>query len=218
MEIEAGYQEENDRLFDDFLHKLERIRKEEFEIHQYDPDPFEKKEVIHRELKMEMRDHQKNMRKQVMINRNRSARTEFVEVETVREGEEINILEDDIFEKVNVEEKSEMVKKEKPKKKNIESMTQEEIEEKIKQYCAKKNIKINGENEKKLREIINNEQISWKKQITILNEFGDIGKIQFIKKNDYGDVTVHWEEEKILTKEERDTQERRRKMLKKFQK
>lgn len=193
--------------------KIGGIREEEFQIRGFEYEPFEKKEKEFRELRGEMIEHQKKMRKQVMINRNRSAKKEFIEHETV--GNEIDIFSEDIFKRVELNENGKI----KTKDMKIEEMKKEEIEDRIRVYMNMKNIRLNPMNEEKFREIMNKEDMDWKKWIQINKESGLIIKVKFIKKDTYGEVKVSMEEEeekKVETKEERKTNINRGILMKKF--
>jgi hypothetical protein len=206
------YEKELENLWEKTLERLEQIRNEEFEIHGYVPLEFVKKEKVHKEMKMEMIEHQKTMRKQVLMNRNRSAKNEHYESQTVFD-EEKDILNDDLFVKVEVENQMVKAKKEKIK---LEDISKEELNAKIRNYIERKKYVWNQEYEKKWMKIWEREDIDWKKQITFSSENGEIVKIKCIQKTEYGEMKIEIEEEKSITKEERTAQEKRKKILKRF--
>lgn len=196
---------------------MERIRNEEFMKNGYIFQEFEKKEKEFRECRMELRDYQQKMRKQVILNRGKSARNEFIEHETVVEGcDEINIFEDDLFQMAEVDENGQMKeeKKEKVVKKKATDYTDEELREKIETYIKKKNIELDKKQRKELEDILTGEK-DWKKYLE-MNKEGDILKIGFIKKGEYRDVKIEMAEENKMSKEEMKTIQKRRNLLKQF--
>jgi len=152
------------------------------------------------------------MRKQVLMNRNRSAKNEHYESQTVFD-EEKDILNDDIFVQVDVENQVVKGKKEKIK---LEDFSKEELNAKIRNYIERKKYVWNQEYERKWMKIWEREDIDWKKQITFSSENGEIVKIKCIQKTEYGEMKIEIEEEKSITKEERTAQEKRKKILKRF--
>ncbi len=199
------------------LDRMERIRNEEFIKNGYIFQEFEKKEKEFRECRMELRDYQQKMRKQVILNRGKSARNEFIEHETVFEGcDEINIFEDDLFQKAEVDENGQMKeeKKEKVVKKKATDYTDEELREKIETYIKKKNIELDKKQRKELEEILTGDK-DWKKYLE-MNKEGDILKICFIKKGEYRDVKIEMADENKMSKEEMKTIQKRKNLLKQF--
>ena len=166
---------------------------------------------------MELRDYQQKMRKQVILNRGKSARNEFIEHETVVEGcDEINIFEDDLFQIAKVDENGQIKeeKKEKVVKKKASDYTDEELREKIETYIKKKNIELDKKQRKDLEEILMGEK-DWKKYLE-MNKEGDILKIGFIKKGEYRDVKIEMADDNKMTKEEMKTIQKRKNLLKQF--
>jgi hypothetical protein len=199
------------------LDRMEKIRNEEFMKNGYTFQEFEKKEKEFRECRMELRDYQQKMRKQVILNRGKSARNEFIEHETVVEGcDEINIFEDDLFQIAKVDENGQIKeeKKEKVVKKKASDYTDEELREKIETYIKKKNIELDKKQRKDLEEILMGEK-DWKKYLE-MNKEGDILKIGFIKKGEYRDVKIEMADENKMSKEEMKTIQKRKNLLKQF--
>ncbi len=204
------YERELENQWEKTLERLQEIRNEEFEINGYVHQKFIKKEKEHKELKIEMMKHQKMMRKQVLLNRNRSAKNDHYESQTVFENEP-DILNDDIFIPVegNIEVKT---KKEKIK---VEDLSKDELNQKIRNYIERKKYVWDQDCERKWMKLWEQEGIDWNKQITFSTE-GDIIRIKCIHKTEYGELKIEIENEKTITKEERNVQENRRKILKRF--
>ncbi len=215
MEIEGIYKEEDGKI-KSMIRKMENIRNEEFEKMGFVFEGFEKKEKEFRECRMELRDYQQKMRKQVIINRGKSSKNEFIEHETVFEGcDDINLFEDDLFQLADVDESGQLKveKKQKVVKKKVSDYTDEELKSMILDYMKKKNIVLEGKEKKQLEEILNGEK-DWKKYIHINGE--SISKIDFIRKGEYRDVYIELEEENVKSKEELKVMANRKKLLNRF--
>lgn len=216
MEIEGIFKNEDDVFIKSMIDRMDRIRREEFEKNGYEYKEFEKKEKEFRECRMELRDYQQKMRKQVIMNRGKSAKNEFVEHETVYEGcDDINLFEDDLFAKVEVDDKGEMIQQVKKENKKVNDYTDEEMKEKIDVYLKKKNIELDIRQRRELEEILGSKK-DWRKGITLDKETGDICKISFIIKGEYRDVKIKMEEENVISKEEMKVIANRKKLLNRF--
>ncbi len=215
MEIEGIYKEE-ERKIEGMIQKMEKIRNEEFEKMGYVFQGFEKKEKEFRECKMELRDYQQKMRKQVILNRGKSSKNEFIEHETVFEGcDDINLFEDDLFQLAEVDESGKLKeeKKQRVVKKKVTDYTDEELKDMIDTYIKKKNIDLDGKLKKQLEEILQGER-DWKKYIHLNGE--SIHKIDFIRKGEYRDVYIEMEDENTKSKEEMKVIANRKKLLNRF--
>ncbi len=215
MEIEGIYKEE-ERKIEGMIRKMEKIRNEEFEKMGYVFQGFEKKEKEFRECKMELRDYQQKMRKQVILNRGKSSKNEFIEHETVFEGcDDINLFEDDLFQLAEVDESGKLKeeKKQRVVKKKVTDYTDEELKDMIDTYIKKKNIDLDGKLKKQLEEILQGER-DWKKYIHLNGE--SIHKIDFIRKGEYRDVYIEMEDENTKSKEEMKVIANRKKLLNRF--
>ncbi len=218
MEVEGIYKEENENFLNQLLERMEDIREEEFRRVGFEYDEFQKKEVVHKELRMEMREHQKKMRQQDKINKGRSARNDFVEVETVFDGCDNLIFSDEFYKPVVVrDEEGNVISVETVKKENkkVEDYTKEELVEKMGIYMKKKGIQLNQIEENRFNKILE-ENEDWPKHIILSKETGEIMKIGFLKKGEYGVIHIGIEEEIELTKEEKTVIAKRKNMLKKF--
>lgn len=208
MEKTGFYKEESDMFIELILDNMKRVREDEFSRNGYEADEYKKKEKVMVEKKIDVIDYMKKMRKQVMMNRNKSANKDFKEVQTVYD-EEIDIFSDELF-KTKEETKEVIIKK-------VEEMTVDEIKKKIEYYMEKRNIQLDENEKNKLNKLIENEKMEWKKVITISKETGEIQTFKILKKNEMGDYLIdHKEDEKKLTKEEIQTRERRKRLLNKF--
>jgi hypothetical protein len=208
---EIHYEKDLENQWEKTLERLQEIRNEEFDIHGYIHQEFVKKEKEHKELKIEMMKHQKMMRKQILLNRNRSAKNEHYETQTVFEDEK-DILHDDIFIPV---EGTNVVKTKKEKIK-VENLSRDELNRKIRNYLERKKYVWDQECERKWMKIWEQEGIDWNKQILFSNETGDILRMKCINKTEYGEMKIEIENEKTITKQERNVQENRKKILKRF--
>lgn len=216
MEIEGIFVNQSDRFIECMLNRMEKIREEEFQKMNYEYKCFEKKEKEFRECKMELRDYQQKMRKQVIMNRGKSAKNEFIEHETVFEGcDDINIFEDDLFEKVEMDEKGVVKQEKKRETKKVSDFTDEELKSKIELYLKKKNMELEGKQRRDLDTILQGEK-DWKKYIQLNKETGDIWKVDFIIKGEYRDVKIEMPDENKQSKEEMKIMANRKKLLNRF--
>ncbi len=208
MEKTGYYKDASEMFIELMIDQMKKVREEEFERVGYEADEYKKKEKVMVEKKIDVIDYMKRMRKQIMMNRNKSANKDFKEVQTVYD-EELDIFSDELF-RTKEETKEVIIKK-------VEEMTKEEIEKKIENYMEKRNIKIEEKEREKLKKMLEKEEMVWKKVITISKETGEIQTIKILKKNEMGDYLVeNMEDEKKLTKEEIQTRERRKRLLNKF--
>lgn len=208
MEKTGYYKDASDMFIDLLIDQMKRVREEEFERNGYEVDEYKKREKVMVEKKIDVIDYMKRMRKQVIMNRNKSANKDFKEVQTVYE-EEIDIFSDELF-RTKEETKEIIIKK-------VEEMTKEEIEKKIQYYLEKRNIKLEEVERVKMKKLLEDEKMEWKKVMTISKETGEIMTLKILKKNEMGDYLVdNKEDDKKLTKEEIQTRERRKKLLNKF--
>ncbi len=82
-------------------------------------------------------------------------------------------------------------------------------------YMKKKGIQLNQIEENRFNKILE-ENEDWPKHIILSKETGEIMKIGFLKKGEYGVIHIGIEEEIELTKEEKTVIAKRKNMLKKF--
>jgi hypothetical protein len=218
MEIEGIFKNEDDVFIKGMLDRVDKIRREEFEKLGYEYKEFEKKEKEFRECKMELRDYQQKMRKQVILNRGKSSKNEFIEHETVYDGcDNINLFEDDLFVKVDLDENGEMSHQVKKESKKVNDYTDEELVEKIEMYLKKKNIELDIKKRRELDDILKSKK-DWRKCISLDKDTGDICKVNFIIKGEYRDVQIKMEDDNKISKEEMKVLANRKKLLNRFKK
>jgi hypothetical protein len=208
MEKTGYYKDASDMFIELRIDEMKRVREEEFERNGYEAEEYKKREKVHIEKKIDVIDYMKRMRKQIMMNRNKSSNKDFKEVQTVYD-EEIDILSDDLF-KTKEETKEIIIKK-------VEEMERKEIEEKIQNYFEKRNIKLEGVEKGKLDKLLEDEKMEWKKVISLSKETGEISVFKILKKNEMGDYFINnKDDEKKLSKEEIKSLEKRKRLLNKF--
>jgi hypothetical protein len=216
MEIEGIFVNQSDSFIEGMLNRMEKIRKEEFHKMGFEYEGFEKKEKEFRECRMELRDYQQKMRKQVIMNRGKSSKNEFIEHETITEDcDKINIFEDDLFVKVEVDENGVLQQEKKKETKKVSDFTDEELRSNIETYIKKKNIEMEGKQRKDLDAILHGEK-DWKKYIQLNKETGEICKVDFIIKGEYRDVKIEIPDENKQSKEEIKIMANRKKLLNRF--
>jgi hypothetical protein len=199
---------------EEYIHQLRnrihQMNENEFVLNHFEYEEYQKKEKEFIEKRIDMIEYLKMMRKQSLLNKNKSARAnEIIESDTL-ENAHINIFDENVFqtnqEQVVIQ------------KKKIEDYTKEELKIKIEEYMKRKNIRLNQIENQKLNEFYENDEFEWKKQISMLKESQNIVKIHFFKKNVIGDDIIQIDEEEKISKEEMNNLERRKKFLKKFKK
>ena len=216
MEIEGIFINHSDLFIQSMLNGMEKIRNEEFEREGFHYEGFEKKEKEFRECKMELRDYQQKMRKQVILNRGKSSKNEFIEHETVFEGcDQTNIFIDDLFVEVEMDENGVIKQEKKKETKKVSDFTDEELKDQIETYIKKKNIEMEGKQRKDLDAILHGEK-DWKKFIQLNKETGEICKVDFIIKGEYRDVKIEMPFENKQSKEEIKIMANRKKLLNRF--
>ncbi len=208
MEKTGYYKDASEMFIELMIDSMKKVREEEFERNGYEADEYKKKEKVHVEKKIDVIDYMKRMRKQIMMNRNKSANKDFKEVQTVYD-EELDIFGDDLF-KTKDETKEIIIKK-------VDEMNKKEIGEKIRIYIEKRNIKLDESQMSKLEKLLEDDKMEWKKVMSISKETGEISVLKILKKNEMGDYFIeNKEEEKKMTKEEIKSLEKRKKLLNKF--
>ncbi len=204
---------------DEYVNNLKKIRDEEFKKYNYNYEEYIFKKKLTKQRRIEQIEHQKKIRKQVLINRNKAARKEVEEYVTIDENNTKDILTDNLF---FVKAESEVVKVEgeevKPKriKKKFEEVPKEDILKMMDKYILKRRIKLNKEDMDIIIKMKEDESVEWKKYISLTTDGTDITKISFLKKNGMGDDIIDFTEEEKLTTEERKVQSNRKKLLNKF--
>ncbi len=208
MEKTGYYKDASEMFIELMIDSMKKVREEEFERNGYEADEYKKKEKVHVEKKIDVIDYMKRMRKQIMMNRNKSSNKDFKEVQTVYD-EELDIFGDDLF-KTKDETKEIIIKK-------VDEMNKKEIGEKICIYIEKRNIKLDESQMSKLEKLLEDDKMEWKKVMSISKETGEISVLKILKKNEMGDYFIeNKEEEKKMTKEEIKSLEKRKKLLNKF--
>ncbi len=208
MEKTGYYKDASEMFIELMIDSMKKVREEEFERNGYEADEYKKKEKVHVEKKIDVIDYMKRMRKQIMMNRNKSSNKDFKEVQTVYD-EELDIFGDDLF-KTKDETKEIIIKK-------VDEMNKKEIGEKIRIYIEKRNIKLDESQMSKLEKLLEDDKMEWKKVMSISKETGEISVLKILKKNEMGDYFIeNKEEEKKMTKEEIKSLEKRKKLLNKF--
>lgn len=209
---------------EEYIINLKKIRDDEFKKYNYQVDEYVFKKKLTKQRKIEQIEHQKKIRKQVLINRNNSAKREIEEYETV--GDNIkDILTDELFyikadSSPVLSETSEasdgVVLKTKRIRKKIEDLSKDNLMNMFDKYMLKRKIKLNKEDVAIILSMKSDESIEWKKYISLTMDGTDITKVSFLKKNGMGDDIIDFTEEEKLTTEQRKIQDKRKKMLNKF--
>ncbi len=206
-------EELNEKRINEYIQDIKEIREDEFAKYNFTYKEYVKKEKLQVERRMDAIEHQKKMRKQALINKNNSARKDITEYETISEDTK-DILTDELF-YVKVDETENKEEKKKIRKK-FEDITRDELIILLNKYFVKRKLKLNKEDNGIWTTMIGDEEVEWKKYLTITQDGSEITKISFFKKNIYGDDIIDFTEEEKLTTEERKIQEKRKKMLSKF--
>ncbi len=214
-------EEHIDIKINEYINNLKKMRDEEFEKQKFTYTEYVKKEKVYKEKRIDTMEHQKKMRKQALINKNKSANKDIQEYETINENEK-DLLTDELFfikapeQKINNEDQNNETEQKKRIKKKFEDITREELLVLLERYYLKKKIKLNKEDLSIWTTMKNDEEVEWRKYLSITQDGTEITKISFFKKNVFGDDIIDFTEEEKLTAAERKVQEKRRKILSKF--
>lgn len=201
---------------DEYVDYVKRLRDEEFKIHNFEYTEYKKKEKVYTEKRIETMEHQKKMRKQALINLNKSAKKDIEQYETIQENAKDILTDELFFIKAEGEEKSENKEEKKKIRKKFEDITRDELLILLDRFFTKKKLKLSKEDMGIWTTMKEDEEVEWRKYLSITQDGSEITKISFFKKNVFGDDIIDFTEEEKLTTEERKVQEKRKKMLSKF--
>jgi len=178
------------QFIENIIAKINTIRNEEFAKNNftYHENQIEKK-VLNENL-MEFKNFQSTMRKKAQLDKYKPSN--IGKKEYGGNGENIDILEDDIFNN-NDNQQEEIAL-------NIDGLDGESKLKLIHDFIQRKNIILDEINLQKIKSIIDNPSISLKKYITISKMYQQITKIGFIKKLEDGIHIVDISEKKVKNK------------------
>jgi hypothetical protein len=141
---------------------------------------------------MEFRNYKSDMIKKTLKNKTKLGDFKNIN-ENQNEINNINILEDDIFNNNEEENKEEF-------KLDFINLTKEDKEKLIFEYIKRKNIYLDEIGYKKIEDILNDNEFPFKKYLTISKVYQQITKIQFFKRQENGNYIVDTSEKKIKNK------------------
>jgi len=178
------------KFIEEVIAKIDTVRHESFSKNNftYDEQVIEKK-VLNENL-MEFKNFQSKIRKKALLDKLKPSNVG--KKEYGGSGENIDILEDDIFN--NNDTQQEDIKL------NIDELDRESKLKLINEFIQRKNIILDDMNLQKIESIIDNTSISLKKYITISKMYQQITKIGFIKKLEDGLYIVDISEKKVKNK------------------
>ena len=182
-----------DNIFNNKIEEIkssfEEIRNNEFEIHNF---KYKKPELVKKDINVDTVDfkhYQSAIRKKAMSEKNKPSNMFKTEIDT-SDNNNINIIDDPIFNSQEVEESSQ-------EKLDISTLDKEAKLKLIHNYLKKKSIKLEEVELLKIEAIVDNPDISLKKYITISKLYQDISKISFIKKVDETNYAVILDDNKV---------------------
>jgi len=178
------------KFIEEVIAKIDTVRNDEFSKNNYiyEEKPIEKK-VLNENL-MEFRNFQSKIRKKALQDKLKPSNVG--KKEYGGSGENIDILEDDIFNNNDTQQEEIKI--------NIDELERESKLKLINEFIQRKNIILDQMNLQKIESIIDNPSISLKKFITISKMYQQITKIGFIKKLEDGLYIVDISEKKVKNK------------------
>jgi hypothetical protein len=179
------------QFIEEVIAKIDTVRNDEFSKNNftYQEKPIEKK-VLNENL-MEFRNFQSKIRKKALLDKLKPSNVG--KKEYGGNSENIDILEDDIFNNNNNTQQEEI-------KIIIDELDRESKLKLINEFIQRKNITLDQMNLQKIESIIDNPSISLKQYITISKMYQQITKIGFIKKLEDGLYVVDISEKKVKNK------------------
>ena len=178
------------KFIEEVIAKIDTVRNDEFSKNNYiyEENPVEKK-VLNENL-MEFRNFQSKIRKKALQDKLKPSNVG--KKEYGGSGENIDILEDDIFNNNDTQQEEIKI--------NIDELERESKLKLINEFIQRKNIILDQMNLQKIESIIDNPSISLKKYITVSKMYQQITKIGFIKKLEDGLYIVDISEKKVKNK------------------
>jgi hypothetical protein len=178
---------DNNIFLNDFIEKIKNIRDEEFKLFNiiYTDKIIEKK--ILNENTTEFNNFKVVLKKKALLDKFKPSNVGKKEYESKND---IDILQDDIFNNNNVEDDEDEIKL------DINLLDKEKKLELIYDFLQRKNIILDEIENQKIESIINNPDIILKKYINISKMYRHITKIGFIKKLENGSYIIDLNENK----------------------
>lgn len=172
----------NNIFIENCINKINSLRKLEFEKNNicYEEKIIEKRKI--NENNIEFKKFQNNMIKKGLLDKNKPSnmnKKEYISTNT-----DINILQDDIFNNSNLE------NKETEFKLDLQLLDKDKKMELIQDYLQRKNIILDEKEFLKIENIIDDLEINIKKYFNISKIYQQINKISFIKKLENGSYIV----------------------------
>jgi hypothetical protein len=164
-----------------FLEKVDNIRENEFSQNNFVyTEPVLEKKILNENL-MEFKKFKTTIKKKASIEKLKPGNITKKEYDTV--NDDIDILEDDIFNNENTNLEDEI-------KIDFMGLTREKKIELIFEYISRKNIYLNEEQRIEIETIVDNPDVLLKKYINISKMYHQITKIGFIKKLENGSYVI----------------------------
>ena len=180
---------EYNNFIENFIKKINEIRNEEFKLHNfsYEERILEKKQL--NENPMEFKNYKNIIKKKALLDKTKPGNINKKEYGPNNDND-IDILEDDIFNNNSDETKGE------ENKIDIELLDRDKKLELIHDFLQRKNILLNEEELKKIDDIIDDPNIPLKKYLNISKIYQQIIKISFIKKLENGTYLIDINQDK----------------------
>jgi hypothetical protein len=180
---------EYNNFIENFIKKINDIRNEEFKLHNfsYEERILEKKQL--NENPMEFKNYKNIIKKKALLDKIKPGNINKKEYGPNNDND-IDILEDDIFNNNSDETKGE------DNKIDIELLDRDKKLELIHDFLQRKNILLNEEELKKIENIIDDPNIPLKKYLNISKIYQQIIKISFIKKLENGTYLIDINQDK----------------------
>jgi hypothetical protein len=176
-------------FLDNLVSKINQIRETEFNNSnfKYEEAIIEKKMV--NENSKEYSNYKNNLKKKSLIEKNKPKNFGKKDTEDPS-NMNIDILEDDIFNSSNDNNKEDEIKL------DLNSLNRDKKLDIINEFLQRKCIALEEKELNKINDIINDESINFKKYFTISKMYQQITKISFIKKLENGSYIIDMNENK----------------------
>lgn len=164
-----------------FIQKIDNIREDEFSKNNFTYiEPVLEKKILNENL-MEFKKFKTTIKKKASIEKLKPGNISKKEYDTV--NDDIDILEDDIFNNENLNKEDEV-------KMDFMTLDREKKLQLVFEYISRKNIYLNEEQRLEIEAIIDNSELAIKKYITVSKMYHQITKIGFIKKVENGSYII----------------------------
>jgi hypothetical protein len=174
---------DNSLFIDDFINTLTKIQENEFKIHNFTYTEVDLPKKIVNDNLMDFRNFKTTLIKRSIKDKSKPS---FINKKEIEVDNNINILEDDIFQfNEEIQESNKL---------DIENITIEDKKKLINEYLSRKSILLEENQINKINQLLEDPEFNFKKYITISKIQHQITKIGFLKKMEDGSYLFDFKE------------------------